>query len=108
MLCKGKRLAFEPPARLLERSFHGQREVMVRFARSPEPGVLEAMKPFQFKKGELSTIWVALTNANEVSFVSAFLTALQGGDELIREISVRRPGLTALMHRIEKTGRISA
>ena len=108
VLCKGKRLAFEPPARLLERSFHGQREVMVRFARPPEPGVLEAMKPFQFKKGELSTIWVALTNANEVSFVSAFLTALQGGDELIREISVRRPGLTALMHRIEKTGRISA
>ena len=108
VLCKGKRLAFEPPARLLERSFQGQREVMVRYGRTPEADTFKAMKPFQFKQGELPTIWVAMTNANEVSFVSAFLTALQGGDDLIREISVRRPGLTALMHRIEKTGRLSA
>ena len=108
VLCKGKRLAFEPPARLLERSFQGQREVRVRYGRPPDFDISEAMKPFQFKQGELPTIWVALTNANEVSFVSAFLTALRGGDELIREISIRRPGLTALMHRIEKTGRLSA
>lgn len=107
VLCKGKRLAFEPPARLLERSFQGQREVMVRYGQPPEHDVSAAMKPFQFKQGELPTIWVALTNANEVSFVSAFLTALQGGDNLIREISVRRPGLNALMHRIEKTGQLS-
>ena len=108
VLCKGKRLAFEPPTRLLERSFRGQREVMVRYSRPPEQTTSGAMKPFQFKQGELPTIWVALTNANEVSFVSAFLTALQGGDELIREISVRRPGLSALMHRIEKTGSLSS
>jgi len=108
LLCKGKRLAFEPPARLLERSFQGQREVMVRYARPPEHDVSSSMKPFQFRQGELPTIWIAMTQANEVSFVSAFLTALQGRDELIREISVRRPGLTALMHRIEKTGRLSA
>ena len=108
VLCKGKRLAFEPPARLLERSFQGQREVMVRYGTPPAPDVFAAMAPFDFKQGELPTIWVAMTNADEVSFVSAFLTALQGGDELIREISVRRPGLTALMHRIEKTGSLSA
>ncbi len=108
VLCKGKRLAFEPPARLLERSFENQREIMVRYAKPPKPDVLNAMSPFAFKQGELPTIWVAMTKANEVSFVSAFLTALQGQDDLVREISVRRPGLTALMHRVEKTGRIAA
>jgi len=41
--------------------------------------------------------------ASEVSFVSAFMTALRSGDELVREISVRRPGLTSLMHRLERT-----
>ena len=108
VLCNGKRLAFEPPARLLERTFQGQREVMVRYGQPPEHDVSTAMQPFKFKQGELPTIWVALTDSNEVSFMSAFLAALQGGDELIREISVRRPGLTALMHRIEKTGQLSA
>ena len=108
VLCKGKRLAFEAPARLLERSFHGQREIMVRYGQPPDPNVFTAMQPFEFKPSELPTIWVALTESNEVSFVSAFLTAIRGGDDLIREISVRRPGLTALMHRIEKTGQLSA
>ncbi len=108
VLCQGKRLAFEPPARLLERSFEGQREVMVRYGRPPSLEIFDAMKPFEFKQAEHPTTWIALTDANEVSFVSAFLTALQGGDEIIREISVRRPGLNALMHRIEKTGKLSA
>jgi len=108
VLCKGKRLAFEPPARLLERSFLGQREVKVRYAAAPTHNITEVMKPFEFKQGEVPTIWVATTQANEVSFVSAFMTALQGDNDLIREISVRKPGLTALMHRIEKTGQISA
>ena len=107
VLCKGKKLAFEPPARLLGRSFEGQREIMVRYAKPPTDDIHQAMRPFRFEEGELPTIWVAMTKANQVSFVSAFLTTLQGGDDKIREISVRRPGLTALMHRIEKTGQIS-
>jgi len=107
VLCKGKKLAFEAPARLLERSFEGQREIMVRYAQQPTNDIHQAMSPFLFKEGELPTIWVAMTNANEVSFVSAFLTTIQGGEDKIREISVRRPGLTALMHRIEKTGQIT-
>ena len=106
VLCKGKRLAFETPARILEQSFQDQREVMVRYANPPQKDSFAAMKPFKFNQGELPTIWVALTQANEVSFVSAFLTALRGQDDLIREISVRRPGLNALMHRIEKTGHL--
>ena len=108
VLCEGKRLAFEPPARLLERTFQGQREIRVRYATPPAQDVIAAMHPFEFIQGELPTIWVAMTNANEVSFVSAFLTALKGDDDFIREITVRRPGLTALMHRIEKTGKLAA
>ena len=108
VLCKGKRLAFEPPVSLLEKCFEGQREIMVRYGQPLDDKTLTAMKPFLFQKGELPTIWVAMTNANEVSFVSAFVTALQGGEDLVREISVRRPGLTSLMHRIEKTGQLSS
>lgn len=108
VLCQGKRLAFEAPTQILENSFGDQREVMVRYSRPPSEDVTNAMVPFAFKQGELPTIWIALTQASEVSFVSAFVTAVKTGDSLIREISVRRPGLTTLMHRIEKTGQLSA
>ena len=104
ILCHGKKLAFDTPPRILSRSFGGMREVMVRFGAPPSQETLEAMRPFIFQQGELPTIWTAMTQAREVSFVSAFMTALRNGDALVREISVRRPGLTSLMHRIEQTG----
>jgi len=64
VLCKGKRLAFEAPASLLERSFKGQREVKVRYATPPTEDISEAMKAFDFKQGELPTIWVAMTKSS--------------------------------------------
>jgi len=105
VLCEGKKLAFDTPSRLLKNAFQDQREIRIRYAEPPSRDLLEAMHPFEFKQDELPTIWSAMTNANEVSFVSAFMTSLRGESELLREISVRRPGLTALMHRIENTSR---
>lgn len=124
VLNQGSTLAFDTPAHILSQSFKGAREVVVRFATPPNENVVKGMRPFEFMQGELPTIWRAMTQAAEISFVSAFMTALgaaqvnaAGFDEtpdpaqqippkvpIIREISVRRPGLTALMHRIEQTG----
>mgnify|MGYP000026467874 CR=1 FL=1 len=104
LLCKGEALAFDAPATILTRSFKGMREVMIRYAAPPSLENLEAMRPFEFTQGELPTIYTAMTQASEVSFVSAFMTALRNGNDIVREISVRRPGLTSLMHRIEQTG----
>ncbi len=108
VLCKGKRLAFDPPTDLLERYFEGQREVKVRYSTPPTKDIASVMQSFDFIQGELSTIWVAMTHSDEVSFVSTFMKALKGDNKLIREISVRKPGLTALMHRIEKTEQLLA
>jgi len=104
VLCHGEKLAFDTPPRILTQNFAGMREVMVRFGTPPTQETLDAMRPFEFQQGELPTIWTAMTQASEVSFVSAFMTALRNGNALVREISVRRPGLTSLMHRIEQTG----
>jgi len=86
ILSDGHKLAFDHPANILSKSFLGMREVMVRYATPPTQESLNSMKPFEFVQGELPTIWTAMTQ------------------QLVREISVRRPGLTSLMHRIEKTG----
>lgn len=104
ILCHGEKLAFDTPPQILTKNFAGIREVMVRFGTPPTQETLDAMRPFEFNQGELPTIWTAKTQASEVSFVSAFMTALRNGNTLVREISVRRPGLTSLMHRIEQTG----
>ena len=104
ILCHGEKLAFDTPPQILTKNFAGIREIMVRFGTPPTQETLDAMRPFEFNQGELPTIWTAMTQASEVSFVSAFMTALRNGNTLVREISVRRPGLTSLMHRIEQTG----
>jgi ABC-2 type transport system ATP-binding protein len=101
LLKNGQRLAYESPASLLSRYYGDKREVLVRFASPPSNETLGQMRPFEFKQGELPTIWKSMTQASEVSFVSAFMTALKNGDKLVREITVRRPNLTNLMHEIE-------
>ncbi|WP_418152989.1 ABC transporter ATP-binding protein [Litorimonas sp. RW-G-Af-16] len=90
VLFDGATLAFDTPSRILNSSFAGAREVVVRFTVAPDAQTLAAMRPFAFEQGEMPTVWVATTQANEVSFVSAFMTALRGGNEIIREITVRR------------------
>jgi len=81
--------------------FNQDRSVRVRFANPPSPETIAALRPFAFQQSELPTIWEAMTQASEVSFVSAFMTSLKNGDNLVREITVSRPGLNALMHRIK-------
>jgi ABC-2 type transport system ATP-binding protein len=106
VLAGGRTLAFDRPTTLLSSVYQDAREVMVRFAKPPQGATLEALKPFNFTEAELPTIWTTMTNASQVSFVSAFMASLRGGDTLVREISVRRPGLNHLMHVIEKTGEL--
>ncbi len=106
ILNHGTKVVFSKPVRILEHAFSGQREVVIRYGTPPSSETISAMEPFNFKQAELPTIWSTLTQASEVSFVSAFMMALRHRDELIREITVRRPGLTTLMHRIEKTGKL--
>ncbi len=111
VLNQGETLAFDTPAAILNRSFKGAREVVVRYAAPPSAQNLAAMKGFEFTQGELPTIWKTMTQASEVSFVSAFMTAIRGhhsgrNNDVIQEITVRRPGLNALMHRIENTGNL--
>lgn len=106
ILANGKTLAFDNPAALLSKVYSDAREVMVRFSKPPKKKTLDALQPFKFQQAELPTIWTAMTNSSEVSVVSAFTASLSGSDTLVREISVRRPGLNHLMHAIEKTGEL--
>lgn len=108
LLSDGKKLFFDSPGPLLNHHFGEKREVIVRFNMPPENHILKQMRPFEFSRGELPTIWKAMTEANEVSFVSAFMTALKNGDDIVREITVRRPGLVTLMHEIETLRKTAA
>lgn len=104
ILGAGKLLAYGPPAQIMASAFPSSREVIVHFFGAPNQAVIDTLAPFKFTRGETPTEWTAMTNASEVSFVSAFMASLRGGGEIVREITVRRPGLTHLMHHIERTG----
>ncbi|WP_371397790.1 ABC transporter ATP-binding protein [Fretibacter rubidus] len=106
ILAGGQTLAFDTPANIMAQNFSTSREVVVRFSSPPDAPTIHALKPFNFSQGDTATEWSTLTNASEVSFVSAFMASLRGGNDIVREISVRRPGLTHLLHSVERTGRL--
>ena len=106
ILADGRKLAFESPAALLTHCYKGAREVMVRFSGPPDGELLDVLAPFRFREGELPAIWTAMTNSSEADFVTAFMSAASDHKSKIREISVRRPGLSSLMRDIEKNGQL--
>ncbi len=103
ILAQGRTLAFDTPANILKRCYHNTREVMLRFEQPPSSRIMTALTPFHFAEGELPTIWTAVTELDEITFLSALTTALGPDRDIIREIGLRRPGLPSLMRAIEKT-----
>lgn len=104
ILAGGHVLAYDRPAAIMNTHFSTAREVVVRFISPPDPATQAALAPFKFTPRDTPTEWSAMTHASEVSFVSAFMASLRSGSDQIKEISVRRPGLTHLIHVVEKTG----
>ena len=104
ILAGGNPLAFDKPAKILSGCYHGGREIMLRFEQPPNSDIMDKLAPFHFAEGELPTLWTAMTELDEVNFVGALTTALGENRDTIREISLRRPGLSSLMRYIEKTG----
>jgi len=104
LLVNGRKLAYGKPSELLNHCYKGAREVMVRFSQPPNERIRAALAPHKFAESELPTIWTAMTDTSEIDFVESFMKSFHKGGNVIREISVRRPGLPSLMHHIEKTG----
>ncbi len=101
LLSQGQKLFYDTPSNILEQQFGGTRQVVLRFERPPSSETLAALRPFKFQASESMDIWTARTHLNESNFMSDFTAALRDHTRFIREISVHRPGLTALMHHVE-------
>lgn len=101
LLSQGQKLAFDTPLNILSNQFKETRNVVLRFGGPPASKTLEVIRSLGFNQIESQEIWEATTQLSEAAFMSEFTEAVQGQDDIIREISVRRPGLTALMHHLE-------
>ena len=100
VLERGRVRAHGAPSDILRSAFGDRREVVVRFRMPPDAQARLAMLPFGFAGAENSRTWSATTEASQVSFVSALMASLSGGEDQIREVSVRRPGLELLMREL--------
>lgn len=101
LLSQGEKLAYDTPFAILSRQFGESRNVVIRFSTPPSPKTLKVMQSFDFSPGERPGIWTASTREDEPAFLSGFMESMKENQENIREISVLRPGLTALMHHVE-------
>jgi len=51
-------------------------------------------------------VWTAATQNSEMTFLSAFMAAIEDNHTIIGEVKIHRPGLPHLMHILEKTGEL--
>lgn len=104
LLAEGQALAYENPTELLSKCYGATREVSVRFSHPPSQDVLKILAPYHFRQGELATLWKTYTQASEAQFMNSFMISMQQRAHLMREISVRHPGLNNLIHHVECHG----
>ncbi|CAM3796608.1 ABC transporter ATP-binding protein [Litorimonas haliclonae] len=101
LLLDGQKLAFDSALSILSQQFGKTRNVILRFASSPSPETLEAMRSFKFERSDSDEVWIATTRLSEPAFMTGLIETLKDQTDTVREISIRRPGLTALMHHVE-------
>ncbi len=101
LLSEGQRLAFDSPPNILSQQFGDVQDIVLRFASPPSSETIEAIRPFKFERYGSVNSWTAVTHLGKTAFMSELVEALNEQTESIREISIRRPGLSALMHHLE-------
>ena len=101
VLERGRLKGFAPPTHLLETHYGDRREVIVHFRGLPDTESLAALNAFRFAQREHPTVWSTMTDGSQTHLIREFLSALPGRDRTIREVAVRRPGLSALIHELE-------
>lgn len=102
VLLDGKKLAFDAPEIVLTDIFQNMREAVVRFSKVPDEYLAVSLEKFHFRATDIASVWTTMTRDNETDFVSAFMDEIGDQSTSLREITVRQPGLSTLMHYVEK------
>lgn len=104
ILARGRKLAFDTPAKILTSCYKDTREVLVRLDSPPTGAALDTLRTFAFTQTGLQTVWTTATGLDEADVVTGFMAAIGPERERVREISVRRPGLASLIRHAAQTG----
>lgn len=106
LLSRGRLLADATPDDLLARCYKGQRELTLRFSRAPDDVTKEHLHEYGMREGEHPTTWMMFTRKNESESVSDAVAVTRNTGIALRDISAGRPGLSALVRHVEKTGEL--
>ncbi|MBC6402554.1 MAG: ABC transporter ATP-binding protein [Hyphomonadaceae bacterium] len=106
LLAEGKNLISGPPPDVLWQVYGPSRQTVIRLARSPEPEFIKALSGHGFEQAELPTVWQTFRNVKDVGIISRFLASTCTDKAIIREVLVRQPSLSTLMHHVEHTGEL--
>lgn len=107
LLCQGKQLYYDTPSAILSNEFGSIRHVVLDFSQPPSRDSQKILEQYRFIRSNTPNLWTATTKNIEDSYIADLMAALIERQEAVKEISVKRPGLTELMHRLEKTKRPS-
>lgn len=101
LLSEGQKLAYESPSKILSDQFGSIRTVTIHLFTHPSPKALNVLRSYEFEQEGILGIWTRTGRNNSSDFMDIITGSLGDQLENVKEISIRRPGLTALMHYVE-------
>ncbi len=100
ILAGGRKYAFGAPPDILSAHFKNAREVSLRFAAPPNPAAVNALAAMGFHQHERATILTSMTDMSETNIVQSVMNAISDQENLLQELTLRKPGLPSLMKEI--------
>ena len=96
----GKRRDFDSPQALLHRAFEGRSECLITLETPVGTQTSALLRALDFKSTDHSRIWTTQIEAARQQPLAAISQSLDSAGIAVREITVRKPGLTSLFHRM--------
>ena len=96
----GKRRGFDTPSALLHKAFEGRSECIVTTDGRPDNVAAERLKALNFHPTDHPLVWQARIKSGAQPSLAAISQSLDMAEIAVREITVRKPGLTGLFHKM--------
>ena len=96
----GRRRDFDAPAALLHREFEGRSECLVTLDAAPDTDAVSRLQLLQFTPTDHPAIWHTEISPGAGQPLAAIVKSLDNAKISAREITLRKPGLTSLFHKM--------
>ncbi|WP_306253665.1 ABC transporter ATP-binding protein [Parvularcula sp. IMCC14364] len=100
ILASGRRRHFSSPDELLSEVYAGRQQITLKLRHHPDETLRPLLAAQGFTSADGNLVWSGLGHEEQTDLIGETRALVESNNNLLQEVSVRRPGLESLLHDI--------